>query len=257
MKPGDQIRLLVDVNRGAESFKRGDTLTLRHFVGDDPEPLWAVHETNVGFYETEMELELYGGASSLINRKANGDEELIVTKGDRIIVKTGDYQGQLGVVKVWNGVGLLTITAEDNNMLFTVPYENVRIWTEKDDDIRWKFKKLFALINTNIASLKIKDKSNFIAAETDKHLDALNTVRHLYHRFLYLAEFTKKDIRELNNIWRIQKKCVAFYLDPKWVYDGNIPTGYTSTRDPIEYSTLMNYQPSGMAHAVIHSMSST
>jgi len=253
MKPGDQIRLLVDVNRGAESFKRGDTLTLRHFVGDDPEPLWAVHETNVGFYETEMELELYWGARSLIYKNAKGEDEFIVSKGNRVIVMTGSYQGQIGVVKVWNGVGLLTITAEDNNMLFTVPYDNVRMWTEKDDDIRWKFKKLFVLIQTNKATLEVKrkGKDNFITAEIDKHMDALNTVRHLYHRFLYLAEFTKKDIRELNMIWKLEKECVEFYANPKWVYPKDLPYKYEPKYSLTDYRNLLSFQPN--AHAYMYS----
>lgn len=265
MKAGDQVKLKVDINRGAERFKKGDLLTLKMVVRRNDAAslasfpngnrLWIVQETNVSFWEDELELLI--NTVSLIDRDAFGNETVIVSNGDRVIIKIGEFQGTIGVVKYWDDKGILRVRAVANNMLFVVSHENVRLWTDKDDDINFKFQKLFAIMNTNTASLELRKKENFIKALIDKHLDNIKQVRFFHDRFLYHEEFSKKDIKVLNKIWKIENKSVTFYLDPKWVYDGNIPTGYKSKYTEIEYRTFMNYQPSGMAHAVIHSMSST
>ena len=228
MTPGDQIKLLVDVSRGLERFKKGDILTLKRFVGDNPEPLWAVEETNVGFYETEM-----------------------LNKGDRVIVKSGDNQGLIGIIKTWNKKGQLTILAEANNVPFYSSFENTRVWTAKDYDINFKFQKLLALMNMNKTTLEARKKENFTKALIDRHIDNMKDVKSFHERFLYHEKFSKTDIKTLNKIWKIENESKIFYVNPKWVYDGNIPTGYKPKYTEIEYRTLLrSYQPS--AHAVMY-----
>ena len=224
MKAGDQVKLKKAINRGAEFFKKGDKLILKNVVqrgGGMRSPtnkngscLWAVEKTNIGFWEDE--LELFYDASSLIYRDANGDEKLIVCKGSRVIIKTGEFQGTIGVVKNWDDKGILTITADANNMLFVASFEDVRIWTEKDDTIKFKFKKLFAIMGTNRVILNIRKKDNFIKKLLDYHAENLKHVTHKYDRFLYHEEFTKKDIQGLNKIWKIENESMTFYNNPKW-----------------------------------------
>jgi hypothetical protein len=106
-------------------------------------------------------------------------------------------------------------------------------------------------MNTNKVSLELRKKDNFIKALIDKHIDNVKQVRSFHERFLYHKEFSKMDIKALNVIWKIENESVNFYLDPKWVYDGNIPTGYKSKYTEIEYRTLLrSYQPEH--HAVMY-----
>lgn len=255
MKTGDQVKLKKDINRGAEFFKKGDKLILKTVVmrgnglrsptNKNGSCLWAVKGTNIGFWEDE--LELFCGASSLIYRDANGDEKLIVCKGDRVIIKTGELQGLIGVVDDWDEKGKLTIRAETNGIPFYAPYKNVRMWTEKDDTIKFKFKKLFAIMGTNRAVLNIRKKDNFIKKLLDNHAENLKHVKYKYDRFLYHEEFTKKDIQGLNKIWKIENESMTFYNDPKWVYDKSLPHGYKSKYTEMDYKNLLSFQSN--AHA--------
>jgi len=257
MKSGDQVKLKVDVKRGMERFKKGDILTLKVYHGKylSDDHLWGVKETNVGFYESEMEL--YWDASSLIDRKPNGEEVLIACKGGRVIVKCGESQGVIGIVKEWDETGKLYLVADSiggGDIGFYVDCDDVRIWREKDDDICMKFKKLFALMNTNKTTLELRKKENFVKALIDQHVANMRHVKYKFDKFLYHEEFSKEDIRKLNEIWKIEKKSQVFYADPKWVYDGNVPTGYEPKYSIEEYRTLMNFEIPN-AHAVIHTPS--
>ena len=60
---GDRIKLIIDVNRGAEFFNRGRIFTIRAFVREDEmdvggsikvRQLFSVLGTNIGFYDTEL-----------------------------------------------------------------------------------------------------------------------------------------------------------------------------------------------------------
>ena len=62
---GDRIKLIMKVNRGAERFDQGRVLTIKNFLYEEEllyegigeihtRHLYAVKETNVGFYDIEM-----------------------------------------------------------------------------------------------------------------------------------------------------------------------------------------------------------
>ena len=61
---GDRVKLIIDVNRAAESFNRGRIFTVRTFLREDEildvggsiksRQLFSVLGTNVGFYDTEL-----------------------------------------------------------------------------------------------------------------------------------------------------------------------------------------------------------